>query len=217
MFKLSATLENTGAIAAPSTLQFYGPVEVVRTTQQATSGTLPAIDFTGKTLGEPIDIAAMDADSTRKEMITTTAPETAGTYAYKACIQRTNGAGGTDEICSDVITVTVALPDLHVSIWAESKVDEVWTKTTTVAPGKEFKLAATVSNAGGKSDKTALWFYRQDEDTKSAKELGGSQIDPLPLSDGKTEVTKSITVTAPETPGHYIYSASVDDVDGEAK
>ena len=216
-FKISATLENTEEVSAATTLQFYGPVEVVRTTVQATSGTLPTIDFTGKTLGEPINIAAMEADSTLKKTITATASETAGTYAYKACIQRTNGAGGTDEICSDVITVTVAPPDLHVSVWAEAKVDEVWTKTTTVAPGKEFKLAATVSNAGGKSDKTALWFYLQDEDTKSAKELGGSQIYPLPTADGKTEVTKSITVTAPETPGHYIYSASVDDVDDEKK
>ena len=130
------------------------------------------------------------------------------------------GTGGTDEICSDVFTVTVApvVPlDLHVGVWAESKLDKVWTKTTTVAPGKEFKLYATVRNTGDKSDKTALWFYLQDEDTKSAKELGGSQIDPLPMADGTTEVTKHITVTAPETPGHYIYSASVDDVDGEKK
>ena len=127
---------------------------------------------------------------------------------------------GTDEVCSDVFTVTVApvAPlDLHVGVWAESKFDKVWTKTTTVAPGKEFKLYATVRNTGDKSDKTALWFYLQDEDTKSAKELGGSQIDPLPMADGTTEVTKHITVTAPETPGHYIYSASVDDVDGEKK
>ena len=208
-FTLHATLEHIGGASAPSTLQFYGPVKVVRTIQQATSGTLPTIDFTGKTLGEPIAIAAMDAGSTLKETITATALETAGAYAYKACIQRTNDAAGTGEICSDVFTVTVSPPDLQFA--------KVWAEPATVAPGAVFKLYATVSNPGGKSDKTALWFYRQDEDTKSGTELGGNQIDPLPLSDGKTEVTKSITVTAPETPGHYIYSASVDDVDGEAK
>ena len=208
-FKLSATLENTGAIAAPSTLQFYGPVKVVRTTVQATSGTLPAIDFTGKTLGKPIDIAAMDADSTRKETITATASETAGTYAYKACIQRTNGAGGTDEICSDVFTVTVAPPDLQFT--------KAWAEPATVAPGATFKLYATVSNSGGKSDETTLWWYylRNDDGPEEPEELQGTRIDPLPTVEGKVIVTKHITVTAPEEPGTYSYRLSIDNVDGE--
>ena len=213
-FRLSATLENIGGISAPSTLQLYGPVAVEN---NVTDDTLPTIDFTGKTSGEPIDIAAMEADSTLQKTITAIAPETAGTYAYKACIQRTDDEEGTEEICSDVITVTVARPDLQVKVWAESELDKVWTKTTVVAPGEEFKLSATVSNDGGKSDKTALWFYLQDEDNESAKELGGAQIYPLPTADGTIEVTKHITIAAPETPGLYTYNASVDGFEGEEK
>ena len=208
-FTLDAILENTGGVSAAATLQFYGPVKVERTTTQATSGTLPAIDFTDKTLGEPIDIAAMAVDSTRKETITTTAPATAGTYAYKACIQRADGAGGTDEICSDVFTVTIAPPDLQfVKVWAEP---------ATVAPGATFKLYATVSNAGGKSDRTTLWWYSlgDSDNTEEPEELQGTRIDSLPMADGKTVVTKHITVTASETPGTYSYRLSIDSVEGE--
>ena len=208
-FTLDAILENTGGVSAAATLQFYGPVKVERTTTQATSGTLPAIDFTDKTLGEPIDIAAMAVDSTRKETITTTAPATAGTYAYKACIQRADGAGGTDEICSDVFTVTIAPPDLQfVKVWAEP---------ATVAPGAAFKLYATVSNAGGKSDRTTLWWYSlgASDNTEEPEELQGTRIDSLPMADGKTVVTKHITVTAPEEPGTYTYRLSIDSVEGE--
>ena len=215
-FTLDATLENIDEISAVTTLQFYGPVKVVRTDHQKWSGMLPTIDFTDKPLGEEILIVRfITTDSTEKQSLTVTAPETDGTYAYMACIEQIDGAGETIKACSDVITVEVAATDLHVRVWTESKVDKVWTKTTTVAPGKEFKLAATVKNAGGKSDKTALWFYLQNDDTKPAKGLGGFQIDPLPMADGTTMVTKHISVTAPETPGTYTYTASVDSVEGE--
>ena len=211
---LVATVENTGEVAAAVTLQFYGPVKVGNT---GTDATQPTIDFTGKELGKAVNIKTLDAESKRNLGERTTFPDEPGTYAYKACIQRTDGAGETEEICSDVITVTVTPPDLQVKVWAESKLDKTWTKTTTVAPGEEFKLSATVSNDGGKSDKTALWFYLQDEDTESAKEVGGAQIYPLPTADGTIEVTKHITITAPETPGLYIYNASVDGFEGEEK
>ena len=211
---LVATVENTGEVAAAVTLQFYGPVKVENS---VTDNTLPTIDFTGKELGKAVNIKTLNAESKRNLGERTTFPDEPGTYAYKACIQRTDEAGETDEICSDVITVTVAQPDLQVKVWAELKLDKTWTKTTAVAPGEEFKLSATVSNDGGKSDRTALWFYLQNEDTGSAKELGGSQIYPLPTADGTTEVTKHITITAPETPGTYIYNASVDGFEGEEK
>ena len=208
-FTLDAILENTGGVSAAATLQFYGPVKVERTTTQATSGTLPAIDFTDKTLGAAIDIPAMAADSTLKKTKTVIAPATAGTYAYKACIQRAEGAGGTDEVCSDVFTVTVASPDLQfVKVWAEP---------ATVAPGATFKLYATISNPGGKSDKTTLWWYSLGEgnDTEKPEELQGSRIESLPMADGKVAVTKHITVTASETPGTYSYRLSIDSVAGE--
>ena len=204
-FTLEATIENTDEIAAAATLQFYGPVKFIRTTFHATSGTLPSIDFTDKTLGEAINIGA---DGSFKK--TTTAPGTPGTYAYKACIQRTDSAGGTDEICSDVFTVTVALPDLQFT--------KIWAEPATVAPGKKFKLYATVSNPGSNSNRTTLWWSGPSEDDPTVrKELQGTRIPSLPLSDGKTFVTESITVTAPERPGEYRYNPTIDKVDNEEK
>ena len=208
-FTLDAILENTGGVSAAATLQFYGPVKVERTRVQATSGTLPAIDFTDKTLGAPIDIAVMAADSALKKTKTVIAPATAGTYAYKACIQRADGAGGTDEVCSDVFTVTIAPPDLQfVKVWAEP---------ATVAPGATFKLYATVSNAGGKSARTTLWWYSLGtrDNTEKPEELQGTRIESLPMADGKVTVTKHITVPAPEEPGTYYYRPSIDSVAGE--
>ena len=202
-FKLSATIENTEGIPAPSTLQFYGPVAVENIVTSATT-----IDFTGKMLGEAINIAATDADSTLKKTITATAPETHGTYAYKACVQPADTAEETDEICSDVFTVTVGPPDLQFT--------KVWAEPINVAPGKEFKLYAIVSNSGGNSDKTTLWWSGPSEDDPTVHtELKAIRIPSLPLSDGKTFVTESITVTAPETPGEYDYAPSINRVDGE--
>ena len=153
----------------------------------------------------------MAADSALRKTKTVIAPATAGTYAYKACIQRAEGAGGTDEICSDVFTVTIAPPDLQfVKVWAEP---------ATVAPGEAFKLYATVSNAGGKSDRTTLWWYSLGtrDTTEKPEELQGTRIDPLPMADGKVTATKHITVTASETPGTYSYRLSIDSVAGEGE
>ena len=208
-FTLDATLENIDGISAEATLQLYGPVKIVLTNQQTPSDTLPGIDFTDKALGEaiPIVIVEMGADSTHKETITVTAPETDGTYAYKVCIEQIDSAGDTIKTCSEIITVRVASLDLHLT--------GVMAIPATVAPGKEVKLYATVRNSGNKSDKTALWFHLQNEDTKPAKGLGGFQIDPLPMADGTTAIRKYITVTAPDKPGTYTYTASVDSVEGE--
>ena len=206
---LVATVENTGEVAAAVTLQFYGPVAVKRTVTQATSGTLPAIDFTGKKLGNAVNIKTLDANSTRNIGERTPAPEDPGTYAYKACIQHADGTGGTDEICSDIITVTVASPDLQF--------DKVWAEPSIVQPGKEFKLSATVSNPGGKSGATTLWwsYLGNDDGPEEPEELQGTRIWSVPMSDDKATVTKHITVTAPEELGIYTYRLSIDSVDGE--
>ena len=213
---LVATVENTGEVAAAVTLQFYGPVKVENI---GTDGTLPTIDFTGKELGKAVNIKTLNAESKRNLGERTTAPEEPGTYAYKACVQRTDSGEETEEICSDIITVTVAPPDLQFEeIWAESKLDKVWTKTTTVQPGKEFKLSATVGNPGGKSGETTLWWYYlgDDADTEEPEELQGSRIWSVPVNDDTATVTKHITVTAPEDPGTYFYRLTIANVDGEA-
>ena len=208
-FKLSATLENTGGGSATSTLQFYGPLRVENPVTSDTT-----IDFTGKMLGEAINIAAMAAGSTLKKTITATAPETAGTYAYKACVQPADAAEGTAEICSDVFIVTVIQPNTVGP--PDLQFTKVWAEPANVAPGKEFKLYATVSNPGGTSDRTTLWWVGPSEDDPTVHtELQGTRIPELPLSDGKTFVTESIIVTAPETPGEYHYAPSIDKVDSE--
>ena len=179
----------------------------------------PTIDFTGKELGKAVNIKTLNAESKRNLGERTSVPEEPGTYAYKACIQRTDGTEETEEICSSVITVTVAPPDLQFEeIWAESKLDKIWTQTTTVQPGKEFKLSATVGNPGGKSGETTLWWYYlgDDADTDEPEELQGSRIWSVPVNDDTATVTKHITITAPEERGTYFYRLSIASVDGEA-
>ena len=210
-FTLNATVENIGGISDPATLQFYGPVKVAHTLVlvQLKSGVMPAIDFMDKTLDEAIPIAEIDVDGTHKQTKTVTAPDTAGTYAYKVCIEGVDGAEETDSTCSDVITIRVAPPDLQFG--------KVWAEPAIVAPGKEFKLYATVRNLGSRSDKTVLWWHYEGTtgDTDHHEELQGTRIDPLPTADGKATVTKHITVTAPEIPGTYYYGPSIDKVEGE--
>ena len=177
--------------------------------------TLPTIDFTGKTLGEPIDIAAMDADRTLKETIIATAPEEPGIYAYRACIE---GEGNKNKTCSTVITMTVGEqePDLKITaIKAGQKGDLPYTMKTrlTVAPGAEFDILIGIKNEGKSTSQGAeVTFYRSTDDKISTTD---AKMGTLDLKNEKLAPNKSLDphrrgrVRAPKTPGTYYYGACV--------
>ena len=130
-----------------------------------------------------------------------------GTYYYKVCVTSHSNETNEDNNCY-TIKIEVEPPDLEIiSLWTVGY-DTALPGKNTVLPGDKFKLLASVSNSGRKSDKTVLWwYYHGKEKTGSPEELGASRIDSLP----------QIIVTAPEEPGIYYYSACVDSVEDELK
>ena len=140
-----------------------------------------------------------------------TAPSTAGTYYYGACVDSVTGESNTTNNCSSGVTVTVAVataPDLVVGA---PSVDD-----SSPTTGASFTLSATVRNQGsGSSAATTLRYYRSTDSsiTSSDTAVGTDSVSGLSASGTSDE---SIDQTAPSTAGTYYYGACVDSVTGES-
>ena len=85
----------------------------------------------------------------------------------------------------------------------------------TLAPGKTFRLYATLRNQGtGNSPPTTLQYYRSTNNTISTNDtpLGTDGRDSLAVNG---TVRRYLTITAPTTPGTYYYGGCVDSVANE--
>ncbi len=149
-----------------------------------------------------------------------------GTYYYGFCVDPTLGETNTDNNCSIGVPIIVegseeGSPDLIVV--APSTLDH---RPTT----GEFRLWATVRNIGtGVSDETTVRYYRSDDATIDATDtpIGTDAVSSLTAFNGLVSgpgsrlaasgtSRKSISVSAPSSPGTYYYGACVDAVPGEA-
>ena len=96
-FTLSATVRNDGdSAAAATTLRYYRSTDATITTSDTAAGT----DAVG----------GLSAGATSDESIDLTAPSTAGTYYYGACVDAVTGESDTTNNCSESVTVTVEEP-----------------------------------------------------------------------------------------------------------
>ena len=197
-FTLSATVSNTGAAgSAATTLRYYRSTDATITTSDTEEDT----DAVGP----------LAASGTSSESISLTAPSTAGTYYYGACVDTVTDESDTTNNCSASVTVVVGAsqaPDL-----------EVGTPTVSNAgpqTGGSFTLSATVSNTGaGESVATTLRYYRSTDATITTSDtsVGTVAVGALAASRSSGE---SISLTAPSTAGTYYYGACVDAVADES-
>ena len=189
-FVLRATVHNQGNSPSDSTtLRYYRSVDPTITAADAPVGT--------------DEVGGLAAASRPSESIDLTAPSTAGTYYYGACVDAVSGESSTVNNCSDAVTVTVtASPDLVVQTPSVSD--------SSPDAGASFTLRATVRNQGGSpsSSSTFLDYYRSsDQDITTSDVL--VDTDPVaPLGALETS-NKSIDLTAPSTTGPYFYGACV--------
>ena len=94
-FTFSATVRNQGnGLSASTTLRYYRSPDATISTSDTAVGT----DAVG----------GLAASGTRAESISLTAPSTAGTYYYGACVDPVSGESATRNNCSRAVTVTVA-------------------------------------------------------------------------------------------------------------
>ena len=197
-FMLSATVSNAGdAESAATTLRYYRSTDATITASDTAVGT----DAVG----------ALAASGTSAQSILLTAPSTAGTYYYGACVDAVTDESDTTNNCSSSVQVDVeapTYPDLEVGT---PSVDD-----TTPETGASFTLSATVSNTGDLgAPATTLRYYRSTDGTitTSDTEVGTDAVGALAASGTSAE---SISLTAPSTAGTYYYGACVDAVTGES-
>ena len=200
-FTLNATVRNQGnGWSGITTLRFY------RSTDAAISGSDTEVGSHA--------VGNQPAHGTSSHFTHLTAPSSAGTYYYGACIESVSGESDTGNNCSAAVTVTVLaapapdLPDLVV--------DSPTVSNSSPAGGASFTLSATVRNQGtGQSVATALRFYLSTDGTISASDphLGSHTVWGLSAS-GTSD--HSIDLTAPSSAGTYYYGACVESVSGES-
>ena len=197
-FTLSATVRNQGNGRSESTtLRYY----------QSTDSTITS----GDTEFGTDSVSGLGASGNGDESISLTAPSSAGTYYYGACVDSLSDESDTTNNCSLAVTVTVGAapaPDLVVDAPTVSEV--------APAAGARIALSTTVRNQGnGSSNSTTLRYYQSTDSVIDAgdTEVGRDSVFRLDASQTEGE---SVSLTAPSTPGTYYYGACVDSVSGES-
>ena len=200
-FTLSATVRNDGdGAAAATTLRYYRSTDATITSSDTEVGT----DAVGE----------LSAGATSPESISLTAPSTAGTYYYGACVDTVTDESDTTNNCSGSVSVTVVVQETQPDL----------TVTLSITPpsggifhvGSSFRFGATVRNAGdGASTATTLRYYQsKDAPIRTPDtEIGTDAVGALAAPGVSAE---SISLTAPSSAGTYYYNACVDAVAGES-
>ena len=197
-FTLNATVRNQGSgQSAFTTLRYYKSNDPTITSGDAQMNT--------------DSVSRLDAAESGGESVTLTAPDTAGTYYYGACVDAVSDESDTANNCSSAVAVTVGAapaPDLVV--------DRPMVDASAPAAGARFTLNATVRNQGsGQSAFTTLRYYQSNDSTITS---GDAQVgtDSVTRLDAAESGDESVTLTAPDTPGTYYYGACVDAVSDES-
>ena len=196
-FTLSATVRNQGnGQSAATTLRYY----------RSTNATISASDTE---VGSHA-VGGLAASGTSDHSTDLTAPSSAGTWYYGACVESVSDETDTGNNCSAAITVTVGAapaPDLVV--------DAPTVSTSSPTAGASFTLSATVRNQGAaRSGSTTLRYYRSTDATVSPSD---TQIgtDPVSSLSASRTSSESISLRAPSSAGTYYYGACVESVSDE--
>ena len=203
-FRLSVTVSNTGnRNSAATTLRWYRSTDATITTSDTDVGT------------DSVRLLATDSGrDTSIESIALTAPSTAGTYYYGACVDAVTDESDTTDNCSASVRVDVVEPTMSPDLVAGSPaVDDA-----SPEMGATITLSATVSNTGDRdSAATTLRFYRSVKRSIEPTDtwVGSVAVGTLAASGGSSGAL-SLSLTAPSTAGTYYYGACVDAVAGES-
>ena len=195
LFRLTTTVTNIGDRgSAATTLRYY----------QSTDATISSADTEVGTDGiRPLGRTAFTSADV-------TAPLTAGTYYYGACVDAVPVESDTTNNCSSSVTVEVE----EATTSADLQVGRPTVTPSTTVAGGSFTLSATVSNTGtGASEATTLryylWNYQLTDGTISnpKSQVGTDEVGTLAASETSAE---SISLTAPSAAGMYSYGVCVD-------
>ena len=205
-FTLSATVRNAGDGASEATtLRYYRSMDAAITTSDTEVGTDA--------------VAALAASGTSSESVSLTAPSTAGTYYYGACVDAVTAETDAGDNCSTSVKVAVQATVTEPQDRQDQQdlvVTSPSVSDSAPAAGTEFTLSVAVSNAGGEAAAATTVRYYQSADatiTTSDTEVGTDAVAELAPSGSGSQ---SVELTAPSTPGRYYYGACVDAVADES-
>ena len=202
-FTLSATVSNRGtAASAETTMRYYR-------SSDETIG-----DDNDTQVGSDQAVSSLAAGTSTGELETpVTAPDTADTYYYGACVDAVSGDSNRNNDCSPGVQVNVIvqadLPDLQVSS------GDVVDGNDEPTPGSTIKLEFTVRNSRSASvsaPETILRYYMSDNETLDANDqtMGDITISALGVGEKREVVTDNITVPSPYIETAYYYFACLD-------
>ena len=193
---LRATVRNQGTgQAATTTLRYYRSTNATITTGDTEVGSSDAI-------------SALAASATSEQSSSVTAPTTAGTYYFGACVASVSGETDVSNNCSAGVQVTVGAPDLVVQ---SPSVND-----TTPTPGQSITLGATVRNQGtAEAAATTLRYYQSSDATITTGDTEVGSSDAISALAASATSEQSSSVTASATAGMYYYGACVVAVSGE--
>ena len=201
-FTLSATVRNAGGGAAAAT---------TLRSKRSTDGTITTSDASDASA--PVGELAAGATSS-ESMIILTAPSTAGTYYYGACVGAVPDESDTTNNCSSSVQVTVSEPGAPTAPDLEVGLPSVSDNSPVV--GATFTLSVTVRNAGdGAAAATTLRSKRSSDGTITNSDASDAFAQIGELAAGAT-ISESFILTAPSTARTYYYGACVDAVPDES-
>ena len=199
-FTLTATVANAGDGAAAATTLRY---------RRSADATISTTDAQVET--DAVD--ALAASGSSAESIALTAPTTAGSYHYGACVDAVPDESATSNNCSSAVTVTVREPTLRpdLAVVSVSGPDE------PLLPWEMFTLRATVRSVGA-ADAPRTWiglYFSEDATVSPSDEmLGYYSVNAMAVGDTTGRLWSR--VTAPPSAGTYHYGACVNAVPHES-
>ena len=204
-FTLSATVRNAGdGAAAATTLRYY----------RSTDATITSADTSAGTDG----VGGLSAGATSPESISLTAPSSAGTYYYGACVDEVTDESDATNNCSSAVSVIVSAqpPPPPPQTNPDLEVQSPSVNDSSLDTGASFTLSATVRNDGdGAAAATTLRYYRSTDAAITSADTSVGTDAVGGLSAGATS-PESISLTAPSSAGTYYYGACVDEVTDES-
>ena len=194
-FTISATVRNNGyGDSSATTLRYYRSTDATISTSDTSVGT--------------DSVAGLAASGSSGHSVTVTAPSTASTYYYGACVDAAPGESDTTNNCSPAVSVTVNPADLPPDLIVSS----VNASHTARFVGEEVSLGARVLSHGNATPTTTLRHYLYTGGN-SATQVATVEVPPL--RPNEFFATPGQRVVVPETPGFYNHRACVDAVVGE--
>ncbi len=208
-FTLSATVRNAGdGASSSSTLRYYRSVGQTITTADTQVGT-DAVD-------------GLAASGMSPESISLTAPSTAWTYYYGACVDAVSNESNTENNCSAATQLTVSWPPPPTGY--DLAVHNIALNTEAPKAGEDITFTVTIRNKGNvASTERVVTYYRWlgwgnrciFRHSTNADDVGEDRIDTLSAG---AEREYTVTFTAPIHLAPFTFSANMepdaDDLNG---